>query len=117
MATGNCKITSKDEIDLLSEHQKMQKMSQNLQSLQDKKKQRQKNMGKWAEENGELRIVIENSHAKMEENGQQVQAESLVEAELDPVIRGLQAGDERRGCSASQSKMCVAWIRLSCKVS
>ena len=47
--------------DLLQEHQKMQKRSQKLQSLQDKKKQCQKNMGKLAEENGQLRIVIENS--------------------------------------------------------
>ena len=41
---------------------------------------------------------------KMEENGQQIHAESSVEAELDMDIRGLQAGDERRGTSASQSR-------------
>ena len=30
---------------------------------------RRKNMGKWAEENGQLKILIENSHAQMENDG------------------------------------------------
>ena len=50
--------------DLLPEHQMMQKRSQKLQSLQDKKQQCQKNAGTWAEEHGQLRTVIENSNAK-----------------------------------------------------
>ena len=43
---------------------------------------------------------------KMEDHGDKIQAESLVEAELDLEFRGLQAGDERRGSSASQSNGC-----------
>ena len=42
----------------------MQTRSQKLQSLQDKKQQCQKNVGKWPEEHGQLGIVIENSRAK-----------------------------------------------------
>ena len=45
----------------------------------------------------------------MEENGHKIDTESLVEVELDLEIRGLLAGDERRGSSASQSNgRCVA---------
>ena len=43
---------------------------------------------------------------KMEDHGNNIQAESLVEAEVDLELRGLQAGDERRGSSASQSNGC-----------
>ena len=53
----------------LPEHQKMQKRSQKLQSLQDRKKQCQKNLGKRAEDDEDLRSVIEDSHAHMQDNG------------------------------------------------
>ena len=92
--------------DLMPEHQQIQKRSQKLQSLQDRKNQCQKNMGKWAEENEDLRSVIDDSHGKMEVNGQKIQSESFAEAELDLEIRGLQAGDDRQGSSASQSNGC-----------
>ena len=50
---------------------------------------------------------------KMEENDHKIEAESLVEAELDLEIRGLLAGDERRGSIASQSNgRCVAPVFL-----
>ena len=42
----------------------------------------------------------------MEEHRQQVQKESVAEAELDEEIRGLQAGEERRDSSASQLSGC-----------
>ena len=63
-------------------------------------------MFKWAEEHGQLRLVIENSQAKTEDDGQKIQEEALVEAALDLEIRGLQAGDGRRGSDASQSIWC-----------
>ena len=44
--------------DLLPGHGRMQKRSQKLQSLHDKKKQCQKNLSKWAEDNERLRNVI-----------------------------------------------------------
>ena len=62
-------------------------------------------MGKWAEENEHLRSVIINSHAKIEDNGQKIQRASVAKAELDVEIRGLQAGDEKRG-GTSQSNVC-----------
>ena len=63
-------------------------------------------MGKSAEENEQLRIFVEISQAKMKDNGHEIQAESLVETERDLEIRGLQAGDGRRGSIASQSHGC-----------
>ena len=39
----------------------------------------------------------------MEDNGHKIQAESLVEAERDLEITGLQAGDGRRGCCLDAS--------------
>ena len=92
--------------DLLPEHQKRQKRSQKLQSLQDSKKQCQNNLGKRAEEHKHLRTVIEDAHAKMESSGRTIQLESVAEAELDMDIKGLQAGDEWRGSSASQCNGC-----------
>ena len=71
-----------------------------------KTKKCNENMGKSAEGNEKLRIVVENSQAKMEDNGHKIQVESLVEAERDLEITGLQAGDGRRGCIASQSNGC-----------
>ena len=79
--------------------------SKRLQSLQDRK-QYQKNLGKWAEDNEHLRSVIEDSHAQMEDIGHIIQRDSVVEAELDEEIRGLQGGGEMRGSSASQSSGC-----------
>ena len=52
------------------------------------------------------RIFIEKSQAEMEDSGQTISAESLVEAELDMEIRSLQAGYERIGSDASQSNEC-----------
>ena len=82
--------------DLLPEHQKKEKLSKKLQSLQDRKLQYQKHMGRWA-------IEAEKVHAEMEDNGQTHQAESLAEAELDLKIRALQAGEGRKGSNASLS--------------
>ena len=63
-------------------------------------------MGKWTEDNERLTNVIEEAHAKMEKHGQSILKDSVAEAELDEEIRGLQAGDERRGSSASQAHGC-----------
>ena len=70
--------------------------SQKLQSLQDNKKQCQKNLGKWAEDSSErLRNEIEDRHAKTEVLGKNIQKESVADAEVDEEIGGLQAGDEK----------------------
>ena len=42
----------------------------------------------------------------MEDHGRTIQAKLLVEAQLDMDIRGLQAGDGKRGSNASWSNGC-----------
>ena len=84
----------------------MQNRSQNLQSLQDSKKQCQKDLGKSAGDRERIRNEIEERHAKIEELCQKIQKASMAEVELDEEVRGLHAGDERRGSSASQSNGC-----------
>ena len=56
--------------------------------------------------NEQHRINVENAQAEMEDNVHTIQAESLVEAELDVEIRGVQAGEGRKGSSASKSLGC-----------
>ena len=46
------------------------------------------------------------AQAEMEDTGQKHRAESLVETELDLEIRGLQAGEGRRGSNACHSNGC-----------
>ena len=55
---------------------------------------------------GREKHTIEKSQAGKEDNGPQIKAGSLVEAEVDLEIRGLQAGGGRRGSDASQSNGC-----------
>ena len=99
----SCKILSKDEMMSLQSIKQMQKRSQKLRSLQDKKKQCQKNLVKWAEEDEHP----QECHRRLKcKDGQKIQRQSVAEAELDEKIRGLQAGDERRGSSAPQSSGC-----------
>ena len=69
--------------------------SQKLQSLQDNKKQCQKNLGKWAEDSERLRNEIEDRHAKTEVLGKNIQKESVADVELDEEIGGSQTGDEK----------------------
>ena len=90
--------------DLLPEHQQMQKSRRSCKVCRTTRSSARRIWGSGLKKNGQLRSVIDKSHAQMEENCQQIHAESLVEAELDMDIRGLQAGDERRGTSASQSR-------------
>ena len=93
--------------DLLPEHQQMQMRSPKLQSLHyQKKKQCQKDLGNWAGDSERIRNEIEESHAQIEELGQQIQKVSMADVELDEEIRNLQAGDGQRGRCASQSNGC-----------
>ena len=55
--------------DFMPQHQKTQKRSHKLQRVQDRKKQCQTNLGKWAED----RHAIEDSHAQVEDLGQKTQ--------------------------------------------
>ena len=77
-----------------------------LHSLQDRKMQCWKDLGKWARDSERDRNEIEVKHAQLEELGQTIQKTSMAEVELDEEHRSLQARDDRRGSCASQSDGC-----------
>ena len=58
------------------------------------------------EPHAQLKIGMEKAKAEMEHNGQECEAASMVEAELDLEIRGSQAVEGRRDSSACQSNGC-----------
>ena len=70
------------------------------------KQQCRKHMDRWAKRNEQLKIEMERAQAEMEDFGQNSQAESLLEVELDLEIREFKAGEGRRGSDASQSNGC-----------
>ena len=63
-------------------------------------------MGKWAEDNERLRNDIEERHAQMENDVQKSRKNPWPNQSLMVKIRGLQAGDGRRGSTASQAHGC-----------
>ena len=86
-------------IDLSPEHKQMQKVNCGVYKTT---LHCQKNVDRWAKRNEQVRNETDKAQAEMEDTGQKHQAESQVETELDLEIRGLQAGEERRGSNASQ---------------
>ena len=66
VAGGAARGGAKDGM-ILPEHQKMQKRSQKLQSLQDRKKHCRKDLGKWAGASERVRNEIEEKHAQLQE--------------------------------------------------
>ena len=66
-------------------------------------------MMSWASELEKIEQIstcIEMYQAEMEDNGSIIRTKTLVEAELDLEIMGLQAGEGRRGINASESNEC-----------
>ena len=66
----------------------MREVSQKLQCLQNNKLLCPKNAGVVPKRDEQLRIEAEKVHAEIEDNGQQIQAQSLVEAEADLEMAG-----------------------------
>ena len=98
--------------ELLPEHQKMQKRSQKLQSMQDKKKKKKCFKDACACE-GATQLLHQEMEVRKTFFETRVRALSeksadcrKAAADLDVEIQALQAGEERRGSSASQSNRC-----------
>ena len=112
------KETGKEELEeiartrteLLPEHQTMQKRSQKLQSLRDKQRNHLKNDRDCEEEMQMLNKEMEERKALYETRFRALSEKSgdsrKAAAELENEIQTLQAGEERRGSSASQSNGC-----------
>ena len=92
--------------DLLLEHQRMQKKSQKLHSLQDNKKKCLKDAGMCEEEMEKVRDEIAEREAHFQELAQKSRNFQMAADDLEEEIRVLQAGEERRGSCASQSNGC-----------
>ena len=85
---------------------KMQEMSQKLQSLQDKKNRCLKDAGTGDEEMEKISDEITEREAHFQELAQKSRNFRMAADDLEAEIRVLQAGEERRGRCASQSKGC-----------
>ena len=99
-------MLSRDEMIFCWEHQKMQRRSQKLQSLQDRKKQCQKDMAKWVGDREKANNEIQERLAHIGECHQKIEKTSRAETEVHEEIRTLQAGDESRNSCDSQSNGC-----------
>ena len=92
---------------LLPEHQKLQKKWQKLQSLRDKQKNHLKTAGECENEMQTLSKEWEEQRAQYETRFRVLSEKSGDSAaELENEIQNLQANEERRGTSASQSNGC-----------
>ena len=110
----NCKISSKDEmISCQSIKKDADRGRRSCRVCRTKSSSAKRMWASGLKNMDNLGLSSKPRVQKMEENGRKIDAVSLVEAELDLEIRGLLAGDERRGSIASQSNgRCVAPVFL-----
>ena len=96
--------------ELLPEHQKMQKKSQKLQSLRDEQNNHLKTAGECEDEMQKVSKEWEEHRAQYEMRFHVLSEKSVdsrtAAAELENEIQNMQAREERRGSSASQSNGC-----------
>ena len=90
--------------DLMSEHQKVQKRSKKIQSIQEKN-YRKKSLAA-RKEMRKLREEIEWKEERFTLLSDKVDKNTMADAEMEAKLQGLQAGEERRGSNASQAVEC-----------
>ena len=87
--------------DLMPEHQKVQKLAQRIQSIQDKRKIYRKKA--WRQEKKCGKSEKEECFTQLSDK---VDKNTMADAETEAELQGLQAGEERRGSNASQAVEC-----------
>ena len=92
--------------DLLPEHQRVQKRSQKIQSIQDKRKNMQKETAATREDMRKIRKEIMQKKERFHLLLDRAAKHEMAEAEMEAELQGLQAGEERRGSNASQTVDC-----------
>ena len=92
--------------DLLPEHQKVQQRSQNIQSIQDKRINLQKDSIAAEEEMRKLQQELGQKEERIFFLSGKVEKNKMADAELAAELQGLQAGGERRGNDVSQADDC-----------
>ena len=91
--------------DLMPEYQKVQKRSQKIQSIPDKKKLQKESLAA-REETLKPREEIEWKEERFTQLADKVDKNRMADAEMETELHVLQAGEERRGGNASQAVAC-----------
>ena len=92
--------------DLLPEHQRAQKTSKKIQSIQDKKKHMQRETAAAEDEIRKIREEILRNEERFRLVSDEVDKNRMADAEVEAELQGLQGGEERRCCNASQKGVC-----------
>ena len=86
---------------ILLEHQRVQKRSEKIQSIQDKKKNIQRETAPAEDEMQKVREEIVRNEERFRLLSDEVDENRMAEAGMKAELQGLQAGEERRGSTAS----------------
>ena len=96
-------LKEKRRHDIMPEHQKFQKRSQKIQSIQDKRKHMQKENAAAEEEVWKLRDEVKQKEERIIFLSDKVEQNKMADADMAAELQGLQAGEERRSSNASQT--------------
>ena len=89
--------------DLMPEHQRVEKRSQKIQSIQDKRKNMQKESLAAREEMRKIKEEIDWKEERFRLLSERVDKNRMADAEMEAEVQGLQPEEERRGSNASQT--------------
>ena len=90
----------------MPEHQRAHKRSQNIQSIQDKRRNLQKECNAAEEEMQRITEEIARNEARFLQLSNKVEKNKRVDAEVAAELQGLHAGEERRSSNASHAVDC-----------
>ena len=90
----------------MPEHQKVQKRSQKTPSIQDNRRNMQKENVAADKEIRKLREDVKQKEERIFLLSDKVERNKKADAEMAAELQGLQAGEERRGSKASQAVDC-----------
>ena len=92
----------------MPEHQKVQTRSKNIQSIQEKRRNLQKDSTAAEEEMRKLQEELMQKKERIFLLSNGVEKNKMADAEMAAELQSLQAGEERRGCNASHRKQVMA---------
>ena len=87
----------------MPEHQRVQKMSQKMQSIQDKRRNLQKESLAAREEMRNIKEEIDWKEERFRLLSDKVDKSRMADAKMAAELRSLQEGEESRGSNASQT--------------
>ena len=99
-------VQESQQQDLMSEYQKVLKISQKIERIQDKRRKMQKESAASQEEMLKIREEIDRNEERFRQLSDKVDKYIMVDAAMAAELQGLKAGEERRGSNASQAVDC-----------